>query len=326
MNKTVKAKANVNIALIKYWGKRDEELILPMNSSLSLTLDGLYTETMLTFHSDLERDFFYLNDVLQSELETLKVSRMIDLFRNQAGIPDRAMVKSWNHVPTGAGLASSASGYAALAAACNLATGLNLDLKTLSRLARRGSGSACRSIFGGFVLWEKGTNDADSYAYQIDEANWDLAMIIAIVNPKHKAISSRVGMRHTILTSPFYPAWVDSADSDLQEMLEAVKKKDLDLVGRIAERNAMRMHATMFAANPPLIYWQPETLLIMEQVKKLREQGLSCYYTIDAGPNVKILCKQSESQHIIKELSQIMSSEALILTKPGMGVEVSYVC
>ncbi|NLX61041.1 MAG: diphosphomevalonate decarboxylase [Tissierellia bacterium] len=320
MNNRGKARAYGNIALIKYWGKRDEKLILPMNSSLSLTIECFYTETEVIFSDSFNEDYFYLNGKLQDKLSTRKISDFIDLFRKAANINMKATVKSTNFVPTAAGLASSASGFAALAAACNVASGLNLDHRELSMYARQGSGSATRSIYGGFVEWKRGTNEKDSYAIPIDDAKWDIGMVIVIINSKEKKISSREGMRHTVLTSPFYKAWVESCERDIEEAKLAIKNRDFESLGLITERNGLMMHATMLGASPPFCYWEPDSVLAMKLVRELRKEGITCYFTMDAGPNVKILCRLSESDKIKNRLKEFFREEKIIITGPGPGI------
>lgn len=315
-----KVRAYTNIALIKYWGKRDEKLFLPMNSSLSLTLDSFYTETSVSFDDNAASDVFYLNDALQDTLATNKVSRFLDLFREEAGIQTPAIVKSTNFVPTAAGLASSASGMAALAGAANLASGLNLDKTTLSTFARRGSGSATRSMFGGFVEWQMGTTNEDSRAVKIDDASWDIGMVTIIVNDKQKAVSSRVGMKNTVATSPFYAGWLESTAVDLENIKSAILKKDFEQVGEITESNGMKMHGTMLGANPPLSYWEPDSVRAMQAVRDLRQLGIPCYFTMDAGPNVKVLCRLSDSQKIKTYLSTIFDPAQLIISGPGKDI------
>ena len=317
-----KVRAHANIALIKYWGKRDDELVLPMNSSLSLTLDCFYTETEVIFDPELSMDCFYLNDKFQDVEATDKITRFLDLFRSEANIKTKAIVKSVNFVPTAAGLASSASGFAALAGAANIATGLNYGMKKLSTLARQGSGSATRSLYGGFVQWEKGKTSEDSYAIPIDDASWDIGMVVVIVNKKEKHVSSRDGMKNTVLTSPFYSEWVESAEEDLVRIKEAIKNKDFDEMGAIAESNGLKMHATMLGANPPLSYWEPESILVMQIVRQLRSEGISCYFTMDAGPNVKILCRLSEAKIISERLEMSFNPDQIIQTGPGPGIIV----
>lgn len=322
MIKRGKARAHANIALIKYWGKKNDELVLPMNSSLSLTLDCFYTETEVVFDDNIEGDFFYLNNSIQDNHATDKVSKFLNLFRNKVEINTPAIVKSINYVPTAAGLASSASGFAALAAAANIASGLNLGTKELSMYARQGSGSATRSIYGGFVEWQKGTSEGDSYAIEIDDANWDIGMVVVVVNKREKAVSSREGMKTTVATSPFYKTWVESAEEDLRQIKIAIKNRDFEQMGSIAESNGLKMHATMLGANPPLSYWEPESVVVMQIVRELRSEGIACYFTMDAGPNVKIICRLSQSNIIKTRLEQIFKSEQIIVAGPGPGIMV----
>jgi len=315
-----KAKAHANIALIKYWGKRDEEVSLPMNSSLSLTLDCFYTETEVVFDKDIDKDYFYLDGSIQDEIETKKITNFLDLFRSEMNIEKGSIVKSVNHVPTAAGLASSSSGFAALAAATNVASGLNLDSKELSIYARRGSGSATRSIYGGFVEWQKGNSKDDSFAVPIDDADWDVGMIIVIVNEQKKKLSSRKGMKRTVETSPFYKGWVESTEKDIKEIKVAIKNKNFEQMGSITERNGLKMHGTMLGANPPISYWEPDSIVVMDIVRSLRDEGIPCYFTMDAGPNVKILCKLSQTDIIKKRLEERFNDEQIIVTGPGPGI------
>lgn len=318
--KQAAVRAHTNIALIKYWGKRDEKLFLPVNSSLSLTLDQLYTDTRVHFDSSLKKDCFFLNGELQQEKETLKISRFLDLFRHEAGLNVCAHVESINHVPTAAGLASSASAFAALAGAANVASSLNLDPETLSTYARRGSGSSTRSIYGGFVEWNKGTSSENSRAIPIDDASWDIGMVIVAVNRSAKKISSREGMKRTVETSPFYSIWGKTAEVDLVAIKQAIAAKDFLRLGEITESNGMKMHATMLGAKPPLSYWEPASITAIQTVQQLREQGLPCYVTMDAGPNVKVLCRLSDAAKIKQALQEHFKEEQLIITGPGEGI------
>ncbi len=317
-----KARAYSNIALIKYWGKRDESYVLPMNSSVSLTLECFYTETQVIFSNSFNEDIFYLNDKLQDRAATQKISSFLDLFRKASNNSMKATVNSNNFVPTAAGLASSASGFAALAAATNIASGLNLNPKDLSMYARQGSGSATRSIYGGFVEWQRGRSEKDSYAIAIDDASWDIGMVIVIVNSKEKSVSSREGMKHTVATSPFYKVWPQSAEEDIKEIKLAIANRDFERVGSIAERNGLMMHATMLGANPPLSYWEPGSVVVMQMVRELRKEGILSYFTMDAGPNVKILCRLSEANKIADRIRQVFNEDQVIVTGPGPGIVV----
>lgn len=314
-------RAHTNIALIKYWGKRNRQLFLPMTSSLSLTLDAFYTDTRVSIEPNLTRDCFILNDQVQADDETQKISRFINLFRQQSAIQDPLLIESTNHVPTAAGLASSASAFSALGLCLNDLLGLNLDTKTLSTYVRQGSGSATRSLFGGFVLWHagQGRDSASSYSQQIDPADWDIHMLVIAINKGSKAISSRQGMEHTVQTSPFYQLWPQEVDQDLQKMLGAIKARDFDQIGQIAEHNAMKMHATMLAAQPSFTYFQPDTVRAIQLVQDLRREGVPCYLTMDAGPNVKVLCQSPSIPILQQRLSQYFRPDQLILAHPGPG-------
>ncbi|MBO0420240.1 MAG: diphosphomevalonate decarboxylase [Vagococcus fluvialis] len=324
MRQVGRCRAHTNIALIKYWGKRNDELFLPMNSSLSLTLDAFYTDTEVVLDSDFTSDTFFLNDVKQDEKETEKITKFLNLFRNEVNMETKACVKSYNHVPTAAGLASSASAFSALAGAMNQASGLNLDSKTLSTFARRGSGSATRSIYGGFVEWYMGEDDLSetSHAIPVDDASWDIGMIVIAVNTGRKKLSSRIGMKQTIATSPFYSSWVETATSDLTKMKDAIKQKDFITLGEITESNGMKMHATMLGAFPPISYWEPDSVKAIQTVKEIRGMGIPCYVTMDAGPNVKVLCKASDMAKIEELLLKEFKREQIIPTTVGEGIKL----
>lgn len=318
-----KARAYTNIALIKYWGKKDQELILPMNNSLSLTLDAFYTETSVRFSSEYTQDSFSLDGDIQDEKATKKISKFLDLARKKAGIQLHAQVQSQNFVPTAAGLASSASGLAALAGACNDALQLGLSEKELSMLARRGSGSACRSIFGGFVEWEKGDSDTSSFAQVVPSNDWEqeLAMIFILINDQQKDVSSRDGMQRTVETSDFYDAWLDAVSQDIQTAKTAITNKNFLALGEVTEANGLKMHATTLAATPPFTYWSPDSLKAMNSVRRIRNEGTPCYFTMDAGPNVKVLCQKQDVSTILEKLSDEFASEQLTVAYAGKGLE-----
>jgi diphosphomevalonate decarboxylase len=287
--------AHVNVALVKYWGKRDAELVLPWTSSLSMTLDGFWTNTTVRFCAETGEDEVVLDGVPLAGEPRQRVTGFLDFLRSRTGRVGRAVVHSVNTVPTGAGLASSSSGFAALALAASSACGLSLDQTELSRLARRGSGSASRSIFGGFALWHSGHDDESSYAEPVPSAGFDPVMVVALVNTARKTVNSREAMRRTVETSPLFRSWAGSAVADLKEMRDAVARGDLDAVGEIAERNALGMHATMLSARPAVRYFTPTTVTVLDSVLELRRAGVSAYATMDAGPNVKILCHRSDA-------------------------------
>ncbi|MBO0961399.1 diphosphomevalonate decarboxylase [Neobacillus sp. MM2021_6] len=317
------AQANTNIALIKYWGKRDESKILPMNSSLSLTLNKFYTTTTVEFCTCLSVDVFIINNQLANEFEMSKVTRFLDRIREMSGKDFHAVVNSTNHVPTAAGFASSASGYAALAAAATKAIGLNLDQKALSQLARLGSGSACRSIYGGFVEWQKGIEDdgTDSFAQPLKGGqDWDLSVLSVLLTSKPKEISSSEGMKRAVETSSLYSHWLDTVEKDLLVAKEAIKNRDFDMLGSVVEANALKMHATTFASQPPFSYWNSATVEVIRGVKNLRSSGIQAYFTIDAGPNVKVLCQPKDEQVVREALIRIPGVQEIYHCQPGPGI------
>lgn len=325
MNISGKARAHTNIALIKYWGKANEDLIIPMNNSLSVTLDKFYTETKVTFSPEYTKDTLILNGQEVNEEQAKKIYKFMDIVRERVNTSLHAYIDSVNYVPTAAGLASSASAYAALAAACNEALDLNMSDKDLSRLARRGSGSASRSIFGGFAEWEKGYDDETSYAHSIDAQNWedDLSMIFVVINNQSKKVSSRSGMSHTRDTSRFYQYWLDHVDEDIASVKQAIKQKDFKHLGEVIEENGLRMHATNLGAQPPFSYLVPESYEVMEIVHQCRKAGFPCYFTMDAGPNVKILVEKKNQQFILDALLKSFNKEQVIASDiTHTGIEI----
>ncbi|MGR3741782.1 diphosphomevalonate decarboxylase [Companilactobacillus sp. DQM5] len=319
MNKST-AIAHTNIALIKYWGKKDELLRIPYTDSLSLTLDEFYTETT-TELSDNDEDQFILDGKQSSAIESKRVFDFLNYFKNKYNINEYFKISSVNHVPNSAGLASSSSAFAALSASLNKVTNLNLDNKELSQLARVGSGSASRSIFGGFVQWHAGNNDMSSYAEQINDAkNSDISIISVIINKHKKNISSTKGMNLSRDTSPFYQLWPEIVQTDLKDIVTAISKNDLQKIGEISESNAMKMHALTLSSNPPFTYFEPETINIINTVQELRKEGFLIYFTIDAGPNVKIICSKKDILKLKKELTYRLNEPELVITKPGPGI------
>ncbi|MFF0541406.1 diphosphomevalonate decarboxylase [Nocardia thailandica] len=296
------AVAHPNIALVKYWGKRDEALFLPVTGSLSMTLDIFPTTTSVRL-TDAGADAVEFNGAPATGAAGAKIEKFLELVRAKAGRTERAAVVTHNAGPTGAGLASSASGFAALATAAAAAYGLDYDGRALSRLARRGSGSASRSIFGGFVVWHAGegegeAGDLSSFAEPIGGDELDPALVVAVVAAGAKAVSSRDAMRQTTATSPLYRPWAESSVTDLAEMRAAVARGDLPAIGEIAERNALGMHATMLAARPGIRYMSPHSLSVLDAVLALRTDGVAAYATMDAGPNVKILCARADAPRV----------------------------
>ena len=312
------ARSHPNIALIKYWGKRDIELNLPAVPSLSLTLSKFHTTTTVTWGT--KEDLFILNGARQKENSARKVFQFLDLI--DADRPPCKVI-SENNFPTAAGLASSASAFSALAMAGCAAANKPYSLETLSVLARRGSGSASRSLFDGWVEWKMGVREdgLDSHGVQVAPANhWDVRMIMAVVSDKQKPISSRDGMLDTQRTSPMYAAWCNSAQNDIDIAKVALREKDLDSLGRQMEHSTLKMFSTMFTTLPSIRYWKPKTLALVDAVETLRQKGFNCYYTMDAGPNVKILSHVKDADEIAANLKSIVDTVHIL--EPGNGTHL----
>jgi diphosphomevalonate decarboxylase len=289
--------APANIALCKYWGKRDAELNLPANSSLSISLGKLGTRTVVKFAKNADRIF--LNGKPAPKAFTRRVLAYLDLFRKKGQFFE---VRTKNNIPTATGLASSASGFAALIQALNELMGWKLRPRELSMLARLGSGSAARSLYDGFAVWHAGQrpDGMDSYAEAVDSAWPALRIGILEVSAARKEPGSTEGMNRTRETSELYQAWPAQAACDFDELRAAIAAKDFPMFGKTAENNAMAMHATMLAAWPPLCYWKPRSLALMQKVWEVREYGFELYFTMDAGPNLKLLFLENDARTVRK--------------------------
>ena len=306
----VAAIAHPNIAFIKYWGNRDEHLRLrlPANGSISMNLAGLETRTSVEF---LKKGDESTGDSLTINQQPIKgaglqrVSAFLDIVRQMAGLNINAEVTSESNFPTGAGIASSAAAFAALALAAAKAAGLELSEAELSRLARRGSGSACRSIPGGFVEWQMGTGDTDSYAVSIaPPEHWDLADCIAILSSEPKPTGSTEG--HALAgTSPLQAARLADTLRRLDICRNAISQRDFAALADIVELDSNMMHAVMMTSRPALFYWQEATLTVMQVIRAARAKGLPVCYTIDAGPNVHVITEAAEAEHTAELLRSI---------------------
>jgi diphosphomevalonate decarboxylase len=318
---TASAQAHPNIAFIKYWGNRDNALRLPSNGSISMNLDGLFTRTTVTFNSS-QRDSLLINDhaVMGKGLE--RVSTILDLVRGMANINEHAEVSSINNFPAGAGIASSAAAFAALALASSRAAGLILSEGQLSRLARRGSGSASRSIPSGFVEWMMGADDDDSVAVSIEPPeHWALADCIAIVNASHKKTGSTEG--HAIAgTSPLQSARVADAPRRLDICRTAILNKDFEALANIIEHDSDMMHAVMMTSNPPLMYWQSATVGIFHAVREWRASGLPVGYTVDAGANVHVICLAEYAKEVENRLRELPDVSDVLVSGAGGAARV----
>lgn len=318
------AVAHPNIALSKYWGKRDHGHNLPAVPSLSVTLAGMTTTTTVAFEPGLHADSLLLGGEPAPEGATRRVTALLDRVRRAAGTDARATVVSVNDFPTAAGLASSASAFAALALAATRAAGLDWDGAQISDLARKSSVSAARSAFGGFVELRAGAaappGEDDLSAAPVAAADhFPLRVLVAVTREGPKATLSTEGMLHTQRTSPFYPAWVETAPALFARVRAAVLARDIEALGLAAEESALRMHAAAIAACPGLVYWASGTVEVMDEVRRLRARGLPAYFTIDAGPHVKVLTTPEHAPEIERALTEVPGVRRMIRTHPGGG-------
>ncbi|MBN2424995.1 MAG: diphosphomevalonate decarboxylase [Calditrichaceae bacterium] len=321
----ITAVAHSNIALVKYWGKRDARLNLPAVGSISLTLDALHTHTSVQFDETFKSDTLFLNGKEAGEKETKRISGFLDLIRARSGQKSKAQVESENNFPTAAGLASSASGFAALAAAASKAAGLSLSDRELSVLARLGSGSAARSVFGGIVEMHKGqkADGSDSFAEPLYPPDyWDLRLLIAVTSEAKKSIGSTDGMTLSKNTSPYYKAWVDSHPADLVGMKKALEHKDFTGLGEISEFSCLKMHALALASNPGMLYWNETTLAGIHLLREIRRHGTEVYFTIDAGPQVKAICLPEAVNKVKEALGSLAGVKQVMHTKLGPGIRI----
>ncbi len=282
-----------------------------------MNLDGLTTRTQVTFDPTLNSDILVLNGSQQSGPAYERVSKHLGRVRAQAGIGEYARVESSNNFPTGTGIASSASGFAALTLAAVAAAGLELDESELSRLARTGSGSACRSIPGGFVEWQAGEDDSDSYAFSLaPPEHWDLIDCIAIVSHQHKPTGSTEG--HALAdSSPLQPARLAQVPRHLEICRRGILEKDFDTLAEIMELDSNMMHAVIMTSAPLILYWEPATVEIMQQVQSWRRHGTPACYTIDAGPNVHVICQAEAAEQVEAGLGDIPGVKRVLRAKPG---------
>ena len=321
---SARARARANIALAKYWGKSDVALNLPAVPSISLTLDRLITDTTVRFDDELAEDQISLDGRRASAAESARVVELLDRLRGAAKVEARAQVESVNRFPTAAGLASSASGFAALAAAGSAALGLNWTPKRLSRVARRSSASAARSLFGGFVELPAGKPGDDSLAARpIAPADyWDLCLVVAVTASGPKKVGSTEGMERSRLTSPFYEAWVADAPRLNRTVKRALKARCLERLGGAMEQSTMAFHSCAMASSPAILYMQPASLAALSTIRSLRERGVSVWATMDAGPHVKALCHREDAERVRRALARTEGVLSTMKARPGAGVEV----
>lgn len=315
--------AHSNTALIKYWGKRDEKLIIPMNNSISFTTNALTTTTTVEFSEELTKDSFILNDVEQTGKPLKRVVEHLTIIREISKTNLKAKVFSKNNFPTAAGLASSASGFAALTSAATNAVGLKLGTKKLSMISRRGSGSSCRSFYGGYVEWIASDENNESYAVQLADENWfDIRDIVVVLKAPERKMSTREAMKLSIKTSPFFKSRLEAMDTNLAKIRSAIKERDFISLGSVAEMDCLSMHSVAITSNPPQIFWIPDTVKVMHFVENLREEKIDAYYTIDTGANLHILTTPKFEKEIIKQLEEKIVPERIISSKIGSGIKI----
>jgi len=322
------AEANTNIALVKYWGKRDLRLNLPAVGSLSLTLEGLSTRTEVRFDAALAEDTLQLDGAPADARATGRISKFLDLVRARAGSTLRAQVISANDFPTAAGLASSASAFAALALAATRAAGLTLQPRELSVLARRGSGSAARSIFGGFVHLHRGErpDGEDCFAEPITDhggaEGLDVRLVVAVTQEGPKATLSTDGMTHTAESSPYYANWIATSEPDLADARRAIAAGDLEALGTVTERSCLTMHASAMAARPAVVYFIGATIDGYRAIQTMRKGGLPAWFTCDAGPHIKALTTSAHAAEVARRLGELPGVLRTRVCAPGRPVRI----
>ena len=319
---TATARANANIAFIKYWGNRDDRLRLPANPSISMNLGGLFAETTVRWEEDLTADSFGLNGKEDTGAGLTRVVAHLDVLRRRLDIAQFARVESRNNFPTGAGIASSAAAFAALTVAGAAAAGAQLSERELTTIARLGSGSASRSVPTGFVEWYAADAHEESYAESFGTPNtWDIVDVIAVVSKAHKPVGSSAG-HQSANTSDLQTARVAGAEERLRQCKQAILNHDFAAFADVVEHDSNLMHAVMMTSRPPLFYWLPPTLMIMDSVRQWRADGLRVCYTLDAGPNVHCICVREDAAVVSERLRA--SSEVLdvLIAPPGDGAQV----
>jgi diphosphomevalonate decarboxylase len=311
------AVAHPNIAFIKYWGNRDESINLPSNGSISMNLGDLEARTTVTFTSDLSEDVLSINHIIADQIAHQRISIILEIIRQKAKISLHARVDSVLNFPIGTGIASSAAGFAALAKAAIHAAGLESNETEISRLARLGSGSACRSVPGGFVEWHMGKSDDTSYATSIFPANhWEIYDLIIVLQKTPKKVGSKAG--HFLAnTSPLQASRIQDAPRRLEKCRNAIKERDFSSLANIIELDSNMMHAITMTSTPPLLYWEAGSLALMHAVPQWRAEGLHVAYSIDAGPNVHLICQSEDVDEIKERASALVAPQEILLSAVG---------
>jgi len=311
-----------NIAFIKYWGRKDEVLRLPENGSISMNLSNLLTTTTVEFSSDFPEDSITINTIQEAK-EGNRAIAHLDRVRALANIKTKAKVVTTNNFPTGTGLSSSASGFAALTVAAAAAAGLTLSEKELSILARQGSGSACRSIPDGFVEWLNGDTSETSYAKTVYAPDyWDIVDVVAVVSKERKDVSTSEGQKR-VGSSLFFPVRKAHMAEKIREIKKYMEKKDFQNFGEMVEAEALELHAIMLTSRPSLIYLMPGSLLLMKLVKKWRSEGLHVYFTVNTGQDVHLICEKKNAEKVSELAASIEGVQKTIINTPAKGASLS---
>jgi len=309
------AKAQPNIALIKYWGKRDTQRNLPAVGSISITLADLYTTMSVTFDSSLPGDSLVVNGVDDEAMLARAAACLDDVAGPER---ERATIHSASNFPIAAGLASSASAFAALVVAASAATGQDRTREQLASIAGRASGSAARSMFGGFVELHNATHDI-ALTNLCGRDDWPLEVVVAITASGPKAVGSTEAMELSRKTSPFYDRWIEQQDADLDEARAAIKDRDFSRLASVAEQNCLKMHSVMWGSRPPMVYWNSTTLACMEAIRDLQSSGTAVFFTIDAGPQLKAVCEPGERSKVREALAGVPGVENVLISGLGDG-------
>lgn len=311
-----------NTAFIKYWGKKNPNLNLPFNSSISMNLDGCLTTTTVEFNKKFKRDRVYIDGKEVGDGKEERVTKILDMVRKKAGIKLPARVVSKNNFPADAGIASSASGFSALALSASKAAGLNLKKKELSILARMGSGSACRSIPDGFSFWEKGKDNNSSYAFGIAPPGfWDIRDVVVVVSKGEKSVGSTEG-HELATTSPYFGVRLKNIGKRIKGIKTALLARNFSAFGKLLEEEAIDLHVMAMASHPPVFYWNKGTIEVMNGVRNLRQKQVQCFFTMDAGPNVHVICQGKDEPKVRRALQKIKSTLFVISNRAAEGARI----
>lgn len=311
-----------NIAFTKYWGRKNEKLRLPENGSISMCLSNLLTTTTVEFSPKYKKDEVIINSIKNGR-ESKRVTEHLDHIRKLAKINLRTKVVSQNSFPTSTGLSSSASGFAALTVAAASAAGLKLSEKQLSILARQGSGSACRSIPSGFVEWLDGNTNETSYAKQIFPLNhWKIADVVAIVSSHKKDVPTAIGQQ-TATSSPFMKTRLARMRQKNQLVKKLIRGRNFTKFGELIEAEALELHAIMMTQTPPLIYLEPNSILLMKLCRKWHTDGLPVYFTVNTGQDIHLIVEQRNIAKLKSKLKKVKEVKQIIVNFPAEGTKLS---